>query len=256
MSVRKVSGNQTYYKPKSISIEDSKPRSDYINKIFCYMRYSTASQDQQAQEPCVMAKAKQIEQKQYAKYNHKPEIIKVIQQQSGMNIRPKLDQIINKLEEGNCFIVFKIDRIGRKATDIISKVDQICKKRVRFISLKDIPEQEIDTGTIMGTFFVALFALFSQIDYYAIKTRTTHGGNIKLGRKPGISPKNTDIAKEAMHLYTLKEDGHYKYSLKQILTKCGKEVYNSNGIKYVKPLNKRTFYLWLSYFAIPLRVER
>src|SRR5688572_26446593 len=63
--------------------------------------------------------------------------------------RPGLDLALDVLREGDTVVVWKLDRLGRSAKDLLEFAGRLREQQVGFISLTDA----IDTTTASGRFF-------------------------------------------------------------------------------------------------------
>ncbi len=74
--------------------------------------------------------------------------------------RPGLQKALEQLREGDTFVVWKLDRLGRNVKNLIEFVANLEKGKVNFRSLTD----QIDTSTPMGTFFFHMMASLAQME--------------------------------------------------------------------------------------------
>jgi DNA invertase Pin-like site-specific DNA recombinase len=93
--------------------------------------------------------------------------------------RPGLDQAVEHLREGDTFVVWKLDRLGRNVKNLIEFVNSLEKSNVNFKSLTD----HIDTSSPMGRFFFNVMASLAQMERELIIERT-HAG-LKTARQQG-----------------------------------------------------------------------
>jgi len=93
--------------------------------------------------------------------------------------RPGLDQAVEHLREGDTFVVWKLDRLGRNVKNLIEFVNSLEKNNVNFKSLTD----HIDTSTPIGRFFFNIMASLAQMERELIIERT-HAG-LKTARQQG-----------------------------------------------------------------------
>jgi DNA invertase Pin-like site-specific DNA recombinase len=85
--------------------------------------------------------------------------------------RAGLDNAMSQLREGDTFVVWKLDRLGRSVKGLIEFVAELEKRKVHFKSLTD----HIDTGTPMGRFFFHIMASMAQMERELIAERTRAG---------------------------------------------------------------------------------
>ena len=67
--------------------------------------------------------------------------------------RPKFDEMMNFLREGDELIVSEFSRLARSTTDLLNIVDSLTKKDVKVFSLKE----QLDTSTPQGRFMLTIF---------------------------------------------------------------------------------------------------
>ena len=87
--------------------------------------------------------------------------------------RPGLKQAINQLREGDTFVVWKLDRLGRSAKGLIDFVAFLADNKVHFKSLTD----QIDTSTPAGRFFFHMMASLAEMERDLLIERTRAGLN-------------------------------------------------------------------------------
>jgi DNA invertase Pin-like site-specific DNA recombinase len=113
-----------------------------------------------------------------------------------------IDALIQKLNPNDRLIVSELSRLGRSLGQIIHIVDQLIKKRVSFIAIREnivINGQKQDIQTKV---MVAMFGLFAEIERDLISERTKEGlaaarakGKL-LGRPKGTLGKSRLDGKE------------------------------------------------------------
>lgn len=166
-----------------------------MSKTYFYIRVSSREQNTIRQE----VKAKE--------YNIPKEQV-FIEKVSGKNVidRPVLNNLMGTLEKGNKLIVDSISRFARNTKDLIELVEQLNKKGVIFVSLKE----SIDTTTPTGMFMLTIFGAVAQLERDYTADRRDEGiaiakeqGKYK-GRKPIEYPKNWDKYYKMMKEGTIK----------------------------------------------------
>ena len=103
--------------------------------------------------------------------------------------RPGLAAALEMLREGDTFVVWKLDRLGRIVKQLIDFIGELHDRGVEFKSLTD----SIDTGTPSGRFFFHVMASLAEMERELIVERTRAGLAVarQLGRKAGRKPKMT-----------------------------------------------------------------
>ncbi|EKE09696.1 MAG: recombinase [uncultured bacterium] len=114
--------------------------------------------------------------------------------------RPGLHKALEQLREGDTFVVWKLDRLGRNVKNLIELVTSLEKKNIHFKSLTD----HIDTSNPSGRFFFHVMASLSQMERELIVERTRAGlkaaklrGRVG-GRKRRMTPSKIDSAKQLL----------------------------------------------------------
>ena len=82
-----------------------------------------------------------------------------------------LQRALSFLQPDDCFVVWKLDRLGRSLIDLIKIVKSFKKKGVSF---KSITEQ-IDTTTPHGEFLFSIFGALAQYELALTKERIMSG---------------------------------------------------------------------------------
>ena len=133
--------------------------------IVGYARVSTDEQTTEGQLPALhAAKCKRIYQ----------------EHGSGKNMdRPELEKCLDRLEEGDTLVVWRLDRLGRSIRDLLDLTSQLEKKGVHFRSLKE----NFDTTTASGRLMFHFFAALTEFERGLI-TERTHAG-LKAARARG-----------------------------------------------------------------------
>jgi DNA invertase Pin-like site-specific DNA recombinase len=114
--------------------------------------------------------------------------------------RPGLDNAMSQLREGDTFVVWKLDRLGRSVKGLIEFIAVLEAKKVHFKSLTD----HIDTSTPMGRFFFHIMASMAQMERELIAERTRAGLDAakqrgrRGGRKRQMTPSKIESAKKLL----------------------------------------------------------
>lgn len=85
--------------------------------------------------------------------------------------RPKYELALKRCRAGDCLVVWKLDRLGRSALDLIGVVNDLKARGVNFKSLT----QPFDTTTPMGTMIFGMMALLAQLERDHTAERTIEG---------------------------------------------------------------------------------
>ena len=116
------------------------------------------------------------------------------------NERPGLQKALEQLREGDTFVVWKLDRLGRNVKGLIEFIAQLEKNNIHFKSLTD----HIDTSTPTGRFFFHIMASLAQMERETIIERTRAGldaarsrGRVG-GRKRRMTVSKIESAKQLL----------------------------------------------------------
>lgn len=103
--------------------------------------------------------------------------------------RPGLERALSDLREGDTFVVWKLDRLGRSVKKLVDLIIELDEKKVQFKSITD----GIDTTTTAGRFFFHMMASLAQMERDLIAERTKAGLDAarRLGRVGGRKRKMT-----------------------------------------------------------------
>ncbi len=125
----------------------------------------------------------------------------------------KINMLLEQLREGDTIIVSELSRMGRSVGEIITIVDALVKKEIRFLTVKEgirlNGSQNCDD--IQTKVMITLFGLFSEIERKLISMRTREAlagakaAGKKLGRPKGVLGKSILDARkeEIMNLLAL-----------------------------------------------------
>ncbi len=85
--------------------------------------------------------------------------------------RPGLLQALDQLRDGDTFVVWKLDRLGRSVKQLVDLVSGFERDDVNFVSITDA----IDTSTPAERFFFHVMASLAQMERELIVERTRAG---------------------------------------------------------------------------------
>jgi len=116
--------------------------------------------------------------------------------------RPGLKGCLEELYEGDVLVVWRLDRLGRSMTHLVSLIEILKERKVGFRSLCD---GAIDTTTASGELVFNIFSSMAQFERRLIQERTQAGllAARARGKKGGRPKINSDhpkvIAAKRMH---------------------------------------------------------
>src|ERR1700689_4199875 len=111
---------------------------------------------------------------------------------------PALLPCLKKLEHGDTLIVWKLDRLGRSLRDLITMLDDLRARGVKFYSLTEA----IDTTTPTGRAMWQMIGVLAELERSLISERTRAGvkaaqrRGVKFGRKVKLTPEQINHARK------------------------------------------------------------
>lgn len=90
---------------------------------------------------------------------------------SGIKDRPMLIQLISELVAGDRLIVSALDRLGRRATEILLLIERLNKRGITLYSARE----DIDYSTTSGRFVTQILVLVAEMERSMISERTKVG---------------------------------------------------------------------------------
>jgi DNA invertase Pin-like site-specific DNA recombinase len=117
--------------------------------------------------------------------------------------RPILAQVLEMLRAGDVLVIWKLDRLGRSLTHLLTIVTDLMTRQVGLKSLND----PIDTTTPQGRLIFNLFASLAEFEREVIRERTQAGLSAarargrRGGRPKGLPRKAEATAYAAETLY-------------------------------------------------------
>ena len=122
--------------------------------------------------------------------------------------RPALLRCLKKLEHGDTLMVWKLDRLGRSLRDLITMLDDLKKRGVKFRSLTEAIDTETPTGRAMWQ----MIGVLAELERSLISERTRAGvkdaqrRGVKFGRKPKLTPQQITHARKLIDSGERRED--------------------------------------------------
>lgn len=139
----------------------------------------------------------------------------------------QLAEALKDCREGDTFVVWKLDRLGRSLSHLVQTVNSLQEKSIDFKSI----QENIDTTTSGGRFAFHIFSSMAQFERDIIRERTKAGlsaarrrGRVG-GRPRALNERQIDLAKklhadegnsieDICKLLNIKRATLYKYLIK------------------------------------------
>ena len=114
---------------------------------------------------------------------------------SGVGERAELQAALQFLREGDTLVIYKLDRLGRSLKDLLDIIEQLQKRNISLVSLRD----NIDTGSTTGKLTLHIFASLAEFERDLIKERTEEGRReakkkgVRFGRPKQPKPERASM---------------------------------------------------------------
>ena len=139
--------------------------------------------------------------------------------------RPKFDEMMNFLREGDELIVSEFSRLARSTIDLLKIVETLTAKDVKVRSLKE----QLDTSTPQGKFMLTIFGAIAEFERELTLQRQREG--IKLAKAAGkYKGRNAKKCPKDFEFY---EQGYYE------------RTYTVTAIAKHYKVSRPTVYKWL-----------
>jgi DNA invertase Pin-like site-specific DNA recombinase len=136
---------------------------------------------------------------------------------SGVGPRPQLHVALGKLRAGDVLVVWKLDRIARSLSDLLSIIGRV---RTAGAAIKSLTEP-VDTSSPIGEFTLQVLGAVAQLERSMIRERAIAGqvaafrrGKRWGGQAPAIDP--ADLPR----LYRAKDSGRYTHKELADMFRC------------------------------------
>lgn len=118
---------------------------------------------------------------------------------SGIKPRANLTSLLSELQAGDSLVIWRLDRLGRTASELLELSHDLLDRRIVLISLKD----GIDSSTATGRFLLGVLALVAEMERDVLLERTKAGIQAArhAGRYGGRPPINISRIQNATDLY-------------------------------------------------------
>jgi DNA invertase Pin-like site-specific DNA recombinase len=86
--------------------------------------------------------------------------------------RPELDKALDRLDRGDVFVVWKLDRLGRNTKNVLEVIERLIDRGVTFKSLTE--QIDLSAGP-MGKAMLTILAAFAELERATMIERTRAG---------------------------------------------------------------------------------
>lgn len=158
-----------------------------MSKTIAYIRTSTDKQDLNNQK---------LEIFEYAKKHqlHINDFIEMSISSRKTSKERRIDEMLEALNDADILIVTELSRLGRSTAEVIGLINQLLKKQVRIIVIKQ--QLDIKQHDMTSKVMITLFSLFYELERDLISLRTKEAlaskkrQGIKLGKPKGTIQKS------------------------------------------------------------------
>lgn len=126
-----------------------------MNKIFGYVRVSTARQVHDRQDDALIEAGVKIEDIYRDKIS------------GAKFVRQGLDELLRTAREGDTIVVSSLDRLGRSLSQVIATADELNRRGIMLRSLRE----SIDYSTSVGRMLAGIFASLAEYERDLINER-------------------------------------------------------------------------------------
>ena len=174
-----------------------------------YIRVSTEQQDVRNQRHEILEFAN----------THKLRVDKFIQIEisSRKDLKARgIEDLISRLKKGDVLIVSELSRLGRSIIEVISIINELIKREIRFVAIK----QNLDikgNHDMQSKVMVTIFSLLAELERDLISVRTKkalaakRAQGVVLGRHPGNIGKSKLDNKLPEIVDLLKDKANYSF---------------------------------------------
>jgi DNA invertase Pin-like site-specific DNA recombinase len=89
-----------------------------------------------------------------------------------LTARPGLEACVQRLAAGDTLVVWRLDRLGRSMTHLVTLIEELLRRQIGFRSLSD---GALDTTTASGELVFHLFSALAQFERRLVQERTRAG---------------------------------------------------------------------------------
>lgn len=148
------------------------------------------------------------------------------------NKKPVLESLLNELKPGDKLVIWRLDRLGRRALELIQLQKTFEENNIHLISITET----LDTSTAMGKFAFQIVCCFAEMERNVIIERTRAGlAAAKKRGKQGGRPKG--LSDEAKKKAILAAELYKQYEIDP--------QYSINELCDMIGVSKATFYRYI-----------
>lgn len=148
------------------------------------------------------------------------------------NRKPVLESLLNELKPGDKLVIWRLDRLGRRALELIQLQKTFEENNIHLISITET----LDTSTAMGKFAFQIVCCFAEMERNVIIERTLAGlAAAKKRGKQGGRPKG--LSDEAKKKAILAAELYKQYEIDP--------QYSINELCDMIGVSKATFYRYI-----------
>jgi DNA invertase Pin-like site-specific DNA recombinase len=114
--------------------------------------------------------------------------------------RPALLRCLKTLQPGDTLVTWRLDRLARSLRDLITMLDDLKRRQVKFRSLTEA----IDSETAVGRAMWQMIGVLAELERSLIAERTRAGviaaraRGVKFGRKPRLNTEQIEHARQLL----------------------------------------------------------
>ena len=115
--------------------------------------------------------------------------------------KDKLDSLVEELTDGDQLVVVRHDRLGRNTLQLLTLIEKLEEKNVRFRILN----LDLDTRGPLGKPILTILSAFSEMERSVLKEKQRKGiesakrRGVHMGRKPKYTKDGLKLAVEMFH---------------------------------------------------------
>ena len=100
-----------------------------------------------------------------------PDGVMVRETASGVKNRPALEKLLQQVQAGDTIAVVALDRLGRKLSEILFKIEELYRQKVNVVSLREGVDYSTPTGRLVTQVMLAVAQL--ERDLIGERTRAS-----------------------------------------------------------------------------------